>query len=84
MKKTLSTEDWSKIKYSFAKMNEKFPNALSPEDTPIYKYNSIKGVEEQIQELLVGKVAFYMDYSTPDVEPKLSKCEIIEKLNYDK
>ncbi len=84
MKKTLSTKDWSTIKSSFDKMNEKFPNALSPEDTPIYKYNSIKGVEEQIQERSVGEDVFYMDYSVPDVKPKLSKCEIIENLNYDK
>lgn len=84
MLKSLSTEDWSTIKSSFAKMNEKFPNATSPEDTPIYKYNSIKGVEEQIQELSVGENVFYMDYSVPNVKPKLSKCEIIEKLNYDK
>ena len=79
MIKTLSTEDWSTIKSSFAKMNEKFPNAPSPEDTPIYKYNSIKGMEEQIEERGVGEFVFYMDYSIPDVEPKLSKCEIISR-----
>jgi hypothetical protein len=81
MKKTLSTEDWSTIKSSFDKMNEKFPNAFNPEDTPIYKYNSIRGVEEQIQERSVGEVVFYMDYSIPDVKPKLSKCEVITKLH---
>ena len=83
MTKTLSNEDWTKITSSFDIMNQKFPNAIAAEDTPTYKHTSIKGVEEQLQEGSVGGVIFYMNYSTLDVEPKLSKCEIIEKLNYE-
>ena len=77
MTKTLSTEDWTKINSSFAKMKEKLPNAPDTEDSPTYRFTSIKGVEEQLQERSVGEVVFYMDYLIPDATPKLSKCEII-------
>jgi hypothetical protein len=77
MTKTLSTEDWTKINSSFAKMKEKFPNAPDAEDSPGYMFISIKGLEEQLQERSVGEVVFYMDYLTPDAPAKLSKCEII-------
>jgi hypothetical protein len=78
MTKTLSTEDWNKIKNSFDKMNQKFPNAFIRNDNPTYRFTSIKGVEEQLQERSVGEVVFYMDYLTLDEVTKLSKCEIIE------
>ena len=79
MTKTLSNEDWTKITSSFDIMNQKFPNAIAAEDTPTYKFTSIKGVKEQLQERSVGEVVFYMDYLTPDSSPKLSKCKIIEE-----
>ena len=78
-KKTLSTMDWNTINSSFVKMDEKFPNAIAAEDTPTYKFTSIKGVKEQLQERSVGEVVFYMDYLTLDSSPKLSKCKIIEE-----
>jgi len=77
MMKTLSTEDWTKINSSFAKMKEKYPNAPDAEDSPTYRFTSIKGVEEQLQERSVGEVVFYMDYLTSDAPAKISKCEII-------
>ena len=79
MTKTLSTEDWTKINSSFTKMKEKFPHAPNTEDSPTYRFTSIKGVEEQLQERSVGEVVFYMDYLIPDAPAKLSKCEIIEE-----
>jgi hypothetical protein len=78
-KKTLSTVDWNTINSSFVKMDEKFPNAFKSEDGPSYRFISIKGIEEQLQERSVGEVVFYMDYLTPDSSPKLSKCKIIEE-----
>lgn len=91
-KKTLSTEDWTKITSSFDIMNQKFPNAIAAEDTPTYKFTSIKGVKEQLQERSIGEVVFYMDYLSPitgeifekwmlmaDETPKIGKCEIIEE-----
>ena len=59
-------------------MKEKFPHAPDTEDSPTYRFTSIKGVEEQLQERSVGEVVFYMDYLIPDATPKISKCEIIE------
>jgi hypothetical protein len=76
--KTLRTEDWNTINSSFAKMKEKFPHAPDTEDSPTYRFTSIKGVEEQLQERSVGEVVFYMDYLIPDAPAKISKCEIIE------
>lgn len=81
MTKTLSTEDWTKITSSFDIMNQKFPNAIAAEDTPTYKFTSIKGVKEQLQERSIGEVVFYMDYLSSIQTPKICKCEIICKSN---
>ena len=79
MTKTLSNEDWTKITSSFDIMNEKFPNAIAAEDTPTYKFTSIKGVKEQLQERSIGEVVFYMDYLSSIETSKIGKCEIIEE-----
>ena len=78
-KKTLSTMDWNTINSSFVKMDEKFPNAIAAEDTPTYKFTSIKGVKEQLQERSIGEVVFYMDYLSSIETSKIGKCEIIEE-----
>ena len=44
MTKTISTEDWNKIKSSFTKMKEKFPNLPNFDDNPTYRLTSIKGI----------------------------------------
>ena len=79
MTKTLSNEDWTKITSSFDIMNQKFPNAIAAEDTPTYKFTSIKGVKEQLQERSIGEVVFYMDYLDPGATPKISKSAVIEE-----
>ena len=79
MTKTLSNEDWTKITSSFDIMNQKFPNSIPPQDAPTYKFTSIKGVEDQLQERSVGEVIFYMDYLDPGATPKLSKSVVIEE-----
>jgi hypothetical protein len=87
MTKTLSIEDWTKIKDSFAKRDELDPNYtrnLDLADEYVgYKYPrtyiSIEGIEEQIEMLGIGESIFYMDYFTPDNKPKLSPCKIIEE-----
>jgi hypothetical protein len=81
MTKTLSNEDWTKITSSFDIMNEKFPNAFKSEDGPAYRFISIKGVEEQLQERSVGEVVFYMDYLSSIETPKICKCKIICESN---
>ena len=79
MTKTLSTEDWTKITSSFDIMNQKFPYAIAAEDIPTYKFTSIKGVKEQLQERSIGEVVFYVDYLSSIGTPKIGKCEIIEE-----
>lgn len=77
MTKTLLTDDWTKIENSFDIMNKRFSNAFNPKDTPVYKFISIEGIKEQIEERSVGEFIFYMDYSISNESPKLGKSVII-------
>jgi hypothetical protein len=73
--KTLSQEDWDKIENSFSLQSEFFSTVAA---FKIFRYTSIDGVKEQIEETPVGENVFFMDYSYN--ERKISKCKVIETM----
>jgi hypothetical protein len=87
MTKTLKPEDWERIHKSFTKRDEVHPNYMRNLESAdeyvglIYPrtFITIEGIKSQIDRLEVGSLIFYMEYDTPDGNPLLEKCEIIEE-----
>ena len=73
--KTLSQEDWGKIENSFSIQSEFYSTVAA---LKVFRYTSIEGIKEQIEETSVGEYVFFMDYSYN--ERKISTCKVIETM----